>query len=388
MPRTQDELQRESGRMRTELCETLGIEFPIFAFSHCRDVVAAVSRAGGFGVLGALGFDAEQLETELAWIDEHAGGRPYGVDIVIPQRDAARPDEDRADLEERLRLRIPQGHRDFVRELLVQHGVPELPDGPVGNEMSGWTLSVARGQVETALRHDRVRLIANALGTPPSDLVDEIQRSGRLVAALAGNLRHAVAHREAGVDVVIAQGTESAAHTGDISSLVLWPQVVQAVAPIPVLAAGGIATGAHILSALALGTQGVWTGSLWLTVEEAGLEPVETERLLQATSADTVRTRSYTGKPNRVLRNAWTEAWAREDTPEPLPMPLQGMVTAEAIARSRRYPQRSQAVAIHSVGQAVGFMNEVRSCRGQIQSLVEGYFDALERLALLNDLDS
>ena len=372
--------------MRTPLCETLGIEFPIFAFSHCRDVVAAVSAAGGFGVLGALGFDASDLETELRWIDERTDGRPYGVDIVIPQRDPARADEDRSELESRLRSQIPEEHREFVRALLAEHGVPELPDGPPAQEMSGWTRSVAEGQVETALRHDRVRLIANALGTPPADLVREIQGSNRLVAALAGSPRHALAHRDAGVDVVVAQGTESAAHTGEIASLVLWPQVVEAVAPLPVLAAGGVATGAHILSALALGTQGVWTGSIWLTVDEADLEPVERERLLQATSGDTVRTRSYTGKPNRVLRNAWTEAWARADTPAPLAMPLQGMVTAEAIARSRRYPQRSQAVAIHSVGQGVGFMNEVRSSREQVQRLVEEYLDAAERVAALGRL--
>ena len=371
--------------MRTALCDRLGIEFPIFAFSHCRDVVAAVSRAGGFGVLGALGFDSEQLERELLWIDEHTAGHPYGVDIVIPQRDPARENESRTDLEQRMRNQIPEEHRTFVRNLLAEHGVPELPEGPPSREMSGWTQVVARGQVEIALEHRQVQLIANALGTPPADLVREIQDAGRLVAALAGHPRHAIAHRDAGVDIVIAQGTESAAHTGEISSLTLWPQVVEAVAPIPVLAAGGVATGAQMLSALALGTQGVWTGSIWLAGEEADLEPVERDRLLAASSSDTVRTRSYTGKPNRVLRNAWTDAWERADTPAPLPMPLQGMVTAEAITRARRYPKHSQDVAIHSVGQCVGFMNEVRSTRDQIQRMVEEYVDAAERIAALNE---
>ena len=369
--------------MRTPLCDRFGIEFPIFAFSHCRDVVAEVSRAGGFGVLGALGFEPEALATELRWIDAHCGGRPYGIDIVIPKRDPGRRGEDPAALEARLRAQIPERHREFAREILARHGVPELPPDERARGRIGWTQDSARGQVEVALRHPGVRLVASALGTPPVDLVREIQATGRLVAALAGTPRHALEHRDAGVDLVIAQGTESAAHTGEIASLVLWPQVVAAVAPTPVLAAGGIGTGAQILAALALGAQGVWTGSLWLTVQEADLQPAQTERLLRATSSDTVRSRSFTGKPNRMLRNAWTEAWAQPDAPAPLPMPLQGMVAAEAMARARRYPDRSQDVAINSVGQVVGMLNELRSCREQVQRLVEEFLEAAERVEAL-----
>jgi NAD(P)H-dependent flavin oxidoreductase YrpB (nitropropane dioxygenase family) len=183
--------------------------------------------------------------------------------------------------------------------------------------------------------------------------------------------------------MVIAQGHESAAHTGEITSLVLWPQIIDAIAPTPVLAAGGIGTGRHILAALAMGAQGVWTGSIWLTVEESDLEPAQTQSYLRATSADTVRTRSFTGKPNRMLRNAWTEAWDAPDSPDPLPMPFQGMVTAESIARISRYPSQSQDVAVNSVGQIVGLMNEVRSSREQVYKLVEEYVDAFERVRSL-----
>jgi hypothetical protein len=239
--------------MRTELSERLEIEFPIFAFSHCRDVVAAVSRAGGFGVLGALAFSPEQLELELRWIDEHCDGKPYGVDVVIPRDDPARGSEEPAALAARLRAQVPEGHRAFAKQLLDEHGVPDLPPDAAANELVGWTQAIARPQIASVLEHERVRLVANALGTPPVDLIGEIQRSGRLVAALAGSPRHALAHRDAGVDVIIAQGHESAAHTGDLTSLVLWPQVVDAVAPVPVLAAGGIGTGRHILAALGLG---------------------------------------------------------------------------------------------------------------------------------------
>jgi NAD(P)H-dependent flavin oxidoreductase YrpB (nitropropane dioxygenase family) len=366
--------------LRTALCDRLGIEFPIFAFSHCRDVVSEVSRAGGFGVLGALGFEPDALEVELKWIDEHCGGKPYGVDIVIPKRDPAQRGEDAAAMAERLRAMIPERHREFARRILADAGVPELPPGESAREHIGWTQAMGRGQVEVALQHPRVRLVANALGTPPADLVREIQGAGRLVAALAGTPRHAREHGAAGVDLVIAQGTESAAHTGEIASFVLWPQVIAAVAPTPVLAAGGIGSGAQILAALALGAQGVWTGSLWLTVREADQAPAQVERLLAATSSDTVRTRSFTGKPNRMLRNAWTDAWARHDAPETLPMPLQGIVAADAMARARRYPDRAREVTIDSVGQVVGMLNEVRSCREQVQRLVEEYVEAAERL--------
>jgi NAD(P)H-dependent flavin oxidoreductase YrpB (nitropropane dioxygenase family) len=369
--------------MRTELSERLEIEFPIFAFSHCRDVVAAVSRAGGFGVLGALAFSPEQLELELRWIDEHCDGKPYGVDVVIPRDDPARGSEEPAALAARLRAQVPEGHRAFAKQLLDEHGVPDLPPDAAANELVGWTQAIARPQIASVLEHERVRLVANALGTPPVDLIGEIQRSGRLVAALAGSPRHALAHRDAGVDVIIAQGHESAAHTGDLTSLVLWPQVVDAVAPVPVLAAGGIGTGRHILAALGLGAQGVWTGSIWLTVEEADTEPAERESYLRATSSDTQRTRSFTGKPNRMLRNDWTEAWQRPDTPDPLPMPLQGMAVAESMARIQRYRAQAQNLAPNSVGQIVGMMNEVVSCRELIHRLADEYLDAFERVEAL-----
>jgi NAD(P)H-dependent flavin oxidoreductase YrpB (nitropropane dioxygenase family) len=238
--------------MHTEICDRLGIEFPIFAFSHCRDVVAAVSRAGGFGVLGALAFSPDQLEVELSWIDAHSDGRPYGVDIVIPRDDPGRASENPQQLAARLRERVPEGHREFARRLLDEHGVPRLPEGEEASELVGWTQTIARPQIATVLQHPQVKLVANALGTPPVDLIRQIQDSGRLVAALAGSVRHALSHQAAGVDMVIAQGHESAAHTGEITSLVLWPQIIDAIAPTPVLAAGGIGTGRHILAALAI----------------------------------------------------------------------------------------------------------------------------------------
>jgi len=375
--------------MRTELCEKLGIEFPIFAFSHCRDVVAAVSKAGGFGVLGAVGFPPDQLAIELKWIDEHIGDKPYGVDIVIPGKYEGMGEVDPKKLEEQLMASIPEQHRQFADKILADHGVPKLPEGErPANQLLGWTAATATPQVEVALKHKKVKLIANALGTPPSDVIDQIHGAGRLVAALCGSAKHALSHKAAGVDIIIAQGYEGGGHTGEIGSVVLWPEVIDAVAPTPVLAAGGIGTGRQIAAALAMGAQGVWTGSLWLTVQEADAPPAQMEQLLKASSRDTVRSRSFTGKPCRMLRNDWTAAWESEDSPGTLGMPLQFMVTADAVSRGHRYAEKARAVMFNPVGQIVGTMNAVRPVKEVILQLVEEYLEAAERLQrLINAVD-
>jgi NAD(P)H-dependent flavin oxidoreductase YrpB (nitropropane dioxygenase family) len=374
--------------MHTPICDQLGIEFPIFAFTHCRDVVVAVSKAGGFGVLGAVGFSAEQLAIELDWIDAHIGDKPYGVDIVIPGKYEGQGEMDVEKLEAMLQASIPQGHRDFAKRVLAEHGVPELPPDEKPRELLGWTEATAGLQVKTALQHEKVRVIANALGTPPADVIQQIQSSGRLVGALCGSVKHALAHKQAGVDFIIAQGSEGGGHTGDIGSVVLWPEVVDAVAPTPVLAAGGVGTGRQMAAALAIGAQGVWTGSLWLTVAEAECPPEQKESYLKATSRDTVRSRSYTGKPCRMLKNDWTEAWEAADNPKPLGMPLQFMVTADAVSRVHRYAGKAQAVAFNPVGQVVGQMNDVRPAREVIYGLVQEYLDAVERLESLVPKDA
>jgi NAD(P)H-dependent flavin oxidoreductase YrpB (nitropropane dioxygenase family) len=366
--------------MRTELCDLFGIDVPIFAFTHCRDVVVEVSKAGGLGVLGAVGFSPEQLETELVWIDEQIGDRPYGVDTVIPSKYTGMGEFDPEKLEEKLRASVPQEHRDFAARLLADHGVPQIPEGEKHHELLGWTLATALPQIEVALRHDKVRLLANALGTPPPDAIAEIHDSGRPVAALCGSAHQALQHKEAGVDIIIAQGYEAGGHTGEVSSIVLWPEVIDAVAPTPVLAAGGIGSGRQVAAAMALGAAGVWTGSIWLTVKEAASPMAQKESFLTASSRDTVRSRSVTGKPARMLRNEWTEAWDRPDTPDPLPMPLQGMVTMDMIQRTHLYAEKAQAVAFNPVGQIVGAMSQVRPARVVVSELIDGYYDAVERL--------
>ena len=285
--------------MRTPIAERLDIEFPIFAFSHCRDVIAAVSRAGGFGVLGALAFSPEELEIELNWIDEHVDGKPYGVDIVMPMSTSARAAATRR-ASTSLDAMIPQSHRDFVEQLLERHHVPPLPADLEGGTVKAAGLHVdeeAPGQVEVSLAHPGVKMLVNALGPPPPEIVELAHEHGLLVGALVGAKQHAERQVAIGVDVIVAQGTEAGGHCGEISTMVLIPEVVDAVGPdVPVLAAGGIATGRQMAAALALGAQGVWTGSMWLTVAEANTSPVIMEKLLAATSRDTVRSRAYTGQ--------------------------------------------------------------------------------------------
>jgi NAD(P)H-dependent flavin oxidoreductase YrpB (nitropropane dioxygenase family) len=373
--------------MRTEICKKLGIEHPIFAFTHCRDVVVAVSKAGGMGVFGVLGYTPAQLKEELDWIDKHIGDYKYGIDIVIPQKYEGKGEMDPVKLAASLEKMIPQTHRDFAAKLLAEHGVPEAnPDEKLG--LLGWTEATAKPLLEESLKRPNVTLIANALGTPPKDIIDEIHASGRLVAALCGKLKQARAHKEAGVDIIVAQGTEAGGHTGEISSLVLWPQIVDAVAPTPVLAAGGVGNGRQMAAAMAMGAAGVWTGSLWLTVEEAEAEPAEKESYLKATSEDTVRSRSWTGKPARMLKNDWTDAWADPKNPQPLGMPLQGLVTADATRRVKRYAgvAGTQKVAFNAAGQVIGQINRVEKSKDVIYRLLTEFAEAVERLnALVNE---
>jgi len=376
--------------MHTPICDELGIEFPIFAFTHCRDVVVAVSKAGGYGVLGAVGFSPEQLEIELNWIDEHIGDHPYGVDIVIPNKYEGM-DEDLSpeQLGDMLRSMVPQEHLDFGRNLLLDHGVPLGESGEDNSlQLLGWTEATATPQVEIALQHDKVTMIANALGTPPVEIIDLIHRKGRKVAALCGSPGQALKHAAADVDIIIAQGGEGGGHCGEVGSIVLWPQVVKAVAPRPVLAAGGIGSGQQIAAALALGCQGSWSGSQWLMVEESENTPVQQAAYVGASSRDTVRSRSFTGKPCRMLKNDWTEAWQTPGNPEPLGMPLQYMVSGMAVAATHRWPDQTIDVAFNPVGQVVGQFEKVEKTAAVIERWVDEYIDATAHLDAFNEAAS
>ncbi len=376
--------------MNNAACDLLGIDFPLVAFSHCRDVVAAVTNAGGFGVLGAGASRPEHLDQELRWIDEHVGGRPYGADVLVPVAVEGRGERLAAtDLAER----IPVAQREFVASVLRRHdvaaaeGTPMIAAGAAGLG----DLDLAAELLEVAFSHP-IRLIANALGPPPAAMVERAHRDGVAVAALVGAREHAVRQVAAGVDLIVAQGSEAGGHTGEVSTMVLVPEVVGAVAairPVPVLAAGGIVTGRQMAAAMALGADGVWTGSVWLTTEEAETAPATKAKMVAATSRDTIRSRSRTGKPSRQLRSAWTDAWSDPAAPPTLPMPLQSMLSEPALRRidqlaSSGHPG-ARELATYWVGQGVGLMDGVAPAARVVQGFMEDFADAAERLGGLLD---
>jgi NAD(P)H-dependent flavin oxidoreductase YrpB (nitropropane dioxygenase family) len=363
--------------VRTPICDQLGLAHPIFGFTPSEHVAAAISRAGGLGVLGCVRFnDADELDTVLNWMDENTDGKPYGVDIVMP---AKVPDEGSAT---DLGKYIPDAHKRFVDDTLRKLGVPPLPaDGdPAREGVLGWLHSVARSHVDVSLQHP-ITLIANALGSPPADVIALAHEHGVPVAALAGKAKHARSHVDNGVDIVIAQGTEAGGHTGEIATMVLVPEIVDAVGDdAQVLAAGGIGSGRQIAAALALGAGGVWMGSYWLTTSEyrLGTGDAVQRALVAAGSDQTVRSRVYSGKPARLLKTKWTQAWEEADAPAPLPMPLQNLLVNEA--HQRIAASDDPEVVAMPVGQIVGRMNAVRPVAELIEELVAEFTDTLGRL--------
>lgn len=371
--------------MYTAFCKKVGIDVPLFAFTHCRDVAMEVSKAGGIGCLGSAFMDPQELKEHLDWIDQRVGDKPYGVDILFnPQQPGKGAELTIEQVDQQAWSMIPDAHRNFVEKLLRDAGVPPWPanDPP---SLGSMAYEVARPVFEEALRHKNCKVIVSALGTPPAEIVSMAHGAGRLIGALSGTQKHALQHRAAGLDFVVANGNEGGGHTGAIGSIVLWPALVDAVAPLPVLAAGGIGDGRQMLAALAMGAQGVWTGTIWLTVREAQTQPKEKQRYLEATIGDTVISRSWSGKTARFLRNKWTDAWEGPESPGILPNPAQWLLTADARRRTERYGEigNTQDVAFSGAGQVVGLINQIESSREVVARLMREYVDAFEHLASL-----
>jgi NAD(P)H-dependent flavin oxidoreductase YrpB (nitropropane dioxygenase family) len=373
--------------MKNVICEMLGIEFPLVAFSHCRDVVAQVSRAGGFGVLGATAFTPEQLDLELSWIDEHIDGKPYGIDVLIPENLAIK--EEKGVTARMLAERVPQKHRDFVRDLLASHGVDPAKAFEGGGRVRAPDAPSSLQQ-ENALKllevsfHHKIALIANALGVPPQSMLDMGRKHGVPVAALVGAPEHAVRQAQAGVDIIVAQGGEAGGHCGEVSTIVLIPQVLRAIKPIrniPVLAAGGIMTGRQMAACMAMGAAGVWTGSVWLATNESETSEIFREKMIAARSRDTVRSRCRTGKPSRQLRSAWTDAWEGPNSPGPLPMPFQSLISEPALEAAQRAAEKgnpqARELVTYFVGQGVGLIDSVKSCRTVVKEFMEEFAEAI-----------
>ncbi len=370
--------------MQTTPMEWFGMEAPIFAFSHCRDVVAAVSRNGGFGVLGTTRSTVEELEIDLNWLDEHSLGQPFGVDIMFPSK---APKEFESLTSEEAKRLIPQEHVAFVNELVKAHGLPEST--PEENDaflkwyLEGRMRTYAEGEkrLEVVYKHPNVRMIVSALGVPPQHQIERAHNLGLKVAALVGHPKHVKAHKAAGMDMLMATGYEAGGHTGDIASFVLTPQIVDEAAPIPVLHGGGVGRGRQIAAAMALGAQGVWTGSIWLGTVESEMTPLEREMLFAANSGDTVRTRSGSGKPVRRLRGGFVQAWEREGAPKPLPMPLQSILVEETFKKMEKYQPRS--LLSPPAGQVIGMMHHETNVRSVIYDMMLEFGETIESLSAL-----
>ena len=370
------------GNAARDLMSRLGIDIPLLAFSHCRDVVAAVTNAGGFGVLGAVTLTPEELEHELNWIEDQVRGKPYGVDLIVPETSVGKgqrlTSEQFADM-------IPAEYRDYVDALLADHGIEPLarhrpPRVSVTDDAS-------ESLMEVAFKHP-IKLIANALGRPPQSMLDAGKSHGVPVAALAGAKEHAIKHVNAGVDIIVAAGTEAGGHCGEVTTMVLVPEIIEAIGrirPVPVLAAGGIVTGRQMAAAVAMGAAGAWTGSVWLTTEEAETAPYTKERMLAATSRDTIRSTCRTGKPTRQLKSDWTAAWESGQGPKPLPMPLQSIISEPVLRRidtlAANGDEGARALATYWVGQGVGLMNTVKPARQVVYEFAQDYLAAAERLS-------
>jgi NAD(P)H-dependent flavin oxidoreductase YrpB (nitropropane dioxygenase family) len=370
----------------------LGVDFPLLAFSHCRDVVASVSRAGGFGVLGAVGFRPDELELELRWIDDHIGGKPYGVDVLIPENLSIKGEKGAT--ARSLAERIPKPQKDFVRDLLIEHGVDPSPmleglSSPRSDAPSPLQEEGALKLLEVSFRHP-IKLIANALGVPPPSMMEMGRAHGVPVAALVGAPEHAVRQARAGVDILVAQGGEAGGHTGEVSTIVLIPEVLRAVKPIrnvPVLAAGGIMTGRQMAACMAMGAAGVWTGSVWLATTESESSEIFRQKMIAARSRDTVRSRCRTGKPARQLRSAWTDAWEGPKSPGALQMPFQSLISEPALAAAERAAERGNAKARdlvnYFVGQGVGLVDSVKSTRDVVREFMEEFAEAVSDMQAL-----
>ena len=359
-------------RLWSPVCDQLGIDVPIFGFAHCVETVAAISRAGGYGVYGATRRFPEEIREELAEIRELVGDRPFGVDLVLP------PGMPEHNSREAIEAEIPEAHKEFVQQLIEKYEIPEASEPGMRTRFIRST-EIEEAQIR-AVQESSVNMFACGIGAP-REVVQEAKSLGKTTLALVGSPHHVPRSLAAGVDMLVAQGYDAGAHTGPIGTFSLVPQLVDAAGDLPVLAAGGVATGRHIAASLAMGAQGVWLGTAWLLSQEhqAHLHPVNAEKLKAAGSADTVITRSESGKTFRQIRTGWSQEWEAEGAPDPLKMPYQDVLVGDVLGAIEEHDIEP---LIHSgAGQSVGYFDEVRPVADIMAELVEDAERALEEQA-------
>ncbi|NDG93457.1 MAG: nitronate monooxygenase [Gammaproteobacteria bacterium] len=356
-------------RLWSPICDQLGIETPIFGFAHDVATVAAISRAGGYGVYGATRRFPQEIRDELAEIRSLVGDKPFGVDLVLP------PGMPEHNSREAIEAEIPQEHKDFVQSIIDRFDVPAATKPGMRTRFIR-SSEIEAEQIEAVL-DSSVNMFACGIGAP-RPVVEAAKAKGQTTLALIGSPHHVQRSIDAGVDIIVAQGYDAGAHTGTIGTFSLVPQIVEAAGDIPVLVAGGVATGQHIAAALAMGAQGVWLGTAWLFSEEHQnhMHPVNTKKLIEAGSGDTVITRSESGKTFRQVRTGWSQAWEAENAPAPLKMPYQDVLVGDLLGAIEEHDIEP---LIHSgAGQSVGYFDEVRPVSAILQALRDDAIQAIQ----------
>ena len=370
--------------LRTKLCDILGIEYPILSAGMgpslvgektgaTVELVVAVSEAGGLGVLGAAGFTIDEMRDAIREIRKQTD-KPFGVDLLLPVQTTSTADMDhegpsKVPLSEVLKT-LPKPHYEWMMKVKEEM---DLPDIEVMVNTKSTT--VRPHAAVKACIEEKVPLFCAGLGNP-GFMVDEAHAAGMKVLGLSGNTKNARRIAQSGVDLVAAQGHEGGGHTGRVGSLALWPQAVDAVAPTPVLAAGGIGDGRGVAAALAVGCVGVWVGTRFLASREGGLLDVQKEAIVKATDEDTRRTYLYTGKTSRATYNRFHDLWETSGL-DPLPFPTQilfasGMV--EMFTRAEKYEYVGPFA-----GQVSGLIDEIKPAAQILADMVEGAVDVLAR---------
>jgi NAD(P)H-dependent flavin oxidoreductase YrpB (nitropropane dioxygenase family) len=354
--------------LHTKLCDMLGIEYPIIAFTHCKDVAVAVINSGAFAVLGEAMHKPEQIAADIAWIRDRVSGKPFGIDLVLP---ASVPPSGTLD---ELTREIPEAHRAFAKQIKEKYDVPD-PKGPIAlHQWGGLNQEMARQQLEVLLE-ERVPVLCSGLGSP-AFILDAARERGIKVFGLIGKTRQAKRQIEAGVDAVIAQGYDAAGHTGAMGTFSIVPEVVSIAGDTPVIAAGGVTTGRHLAAALCLGAAGVWTGTLWLASRESDVDMIVKEKLLAASADDTTYSRCISGMPMRTLQCPWTEEWAKPEAPPVLQAPYQMLLSADYIQGANDH--RREDLMTEAAGQGVGFVTAMKPARQIVFDLVEEALTAIE----------
>jgi len=362
----------------------LGIEYPILSAGMGPtligektgapvELVVAVSEAGGLGVLGGSGFSVEELRDAIREIKAKTD-KPFGVDLLLPKSVASQPGLDLAGVKElplsQVLKTIPKPHQEWIKKVKAEMG---LPDVDVMIKLTS-TTNRPKESIQVCIE-ERVPLFCAGLGNP-GFMVEEAHSVGMKVLGITGNSKNARRMAESGVDLIVAQGHEGGGHTGRIGTMALLPQAIDAAAPVPVLAAGGIGDGRGLAASLAMGCIGVWVGTRFLATEEGGALDTNKQRILQSTDEDTRVSTAYTGKTLRASLNEYHRLWDASGL-DPLPFPTQVLMSS-ALLWSFLEANKTDHVG-GLAGQISGLIHDIPPARQVLEEMVEEAVDILTR---------